>query len=192
MKASLDPDGLFNCGRMYAGSDGRAPAAAAAERPWMLGAMSVLQLRDGREPRRRRCAALTLSSGPKRRTTPIVSPAGEGRCNPFRPEQLADPQPGAGEDPALLRPLRLLHRDLPDLCRHRRRARLAARAHLSDQGPAGERPRADRRRRLADRPLPVVQLLHDDLPVGRRLPPPRRPRARPDRDALQAAAAPTG
>ena len=45
------------------------------------------------------------------------------------------------QDPAHLRPLRLLHRDLPDLCAARRRARQPARAHLPDQGHAGERPR---------------------------------------------------
>ena len=47
---------------------------------------------------------------------------------------------GIGENPAHLRALRLLHRDLPDLCAARRRARFAARAHLPDQGHAGARP----------------------------------------------------
>ena len=41
---------------------------------------------------------------------------------------------------------------------------------------------ADGRGRRADRPLPVVPLLHDHLPVRRRLPPPRRPCPRRDRD----------
>ena len=62
----------------------------------------------------------------------------------FAPEHLADPKlPVAGEDPALLRALRLLHRDLPDLCGRRRRARQSARPHLSHQGSVGDRPRAD-------------------------------------------------
>ena len=50
----------------------------------------------------------------------------------------------ARKDPALLRPLRLLHGDLPDLCRRRRRARQSARADLSDQGSDGDRPRAEK------------------------------------------------
>ena len=65
-----------------------------------------------------------------------------GRSEPCRPispsTQLADPRyRGGREDPADLRPLRLLHRDLPDLCAARRRARQPARAHLPDQGHAG-------------------------------------------------------
>ncbi len=99
---------------------------------------------------------------------------------------------GAGGDPALLRALRLLHRHLPDLCDARRRARQPARAHLSDQGPAGDRPQADGRRRLADRPLPLLPLLHDDLPVRRRLSPPDRRCARADRGDLHARRSATG
>ena len=60
------------------------------------------------------------------------------------------------EDPAHLRALRLLHRDLPDLCAPRRRARFAARAHLSDQGHAGRRQAGDGGGRQACRPLPVL------------------------------------
>ena len=65
----------------------------------------------------------------------------------FTPEQLADPGDGAVEpDPADLRALRLLHRDLPDLPGARRRARQPARAHLPDQGHAGGRAAGRRRR----------------------------------------------
>ena len=97
----------------------------------------------------------------------------------FTAEQLADPHTAsAGKDPALLRALRLLHRDLPDLCRRPRRARQPARPHLSDQGADGDRPRAGRRRRRAARSLPVLLLLHDDLPLRRRLPAADRSRAR--------------
>ncbi len=53
---------------------------------------------------------------------------------------------GVGGDSAPLRALRLLHRDLPDLRAARRRARQPARAHLPDQGHAGERQAGQRRR----------------------------------------------
>jgi glycolate oxidase FAD binding subunit len=79
------------------------------------------------------------------------------------------------EDPAHLRPLRLLHRDLPDLCAARRRARQPARPHLPDQGHAGERPPGDAGGGQACRPLPLLPLLHDDLPLRRALHAPRRP-----------------
>ena len=95
---------------------------------------------------------------------------------------------GSRQDPARLRALRLLHRDLPDLCAARRRARFAARAHLPDQGHAGERPAGDRRGRQAHRPLPVVPRLHDHLSVGRALHASGRPRPRPYRGDLPAAA----
>ena len=95
----------------------------------------------------------------------------------FTPEQLADPDyHGVRAGPAHLRPLRLLHRDLPDLRAARRRARQPARAHLPDQGHAGAEADADAGGRQAHRPLPVLPLLHDDLPVGRALHAPRRPR----------------
>ena len=51
-----------------------------------------------------------------------------------------------------------------------------------------DRP-ADRRDRHAYRPLPVLPVLHDDLPVGRELHAPRRPCPRPYREDLPAAAA---
>ena len=53
---------------------------------------------------------------------------------------------GIGKDPAQMRALRLLHGDLSDLCDARQRARFAARAHLPDQGHAGERPAGRRAR----------------------------------------------
>ena len=86
----------------------------------------------------------------------------------FTLAQLADPETARSEhDPAQVRALRLLHRDLPDLRAAGRRARQPARAHLSHQGDAGGRPRADGVGGQARRPLPVVPRLHDDLPVGR-------------------------
>ena len=88
---------------------------------------------------------------------------------------------GIGEDPARLRALRLLHRDLSDLCAARRRARFPARAHLPDQGHAGARPAGDRRGGQAYRPLPVLPRLHDHLSVRRALHAPRRSRPRTSR-----------
>ena len=85
---------------------------------------------------------------------------------------------GGREDPARLRPLRLLHRDLPDLCAAWRRARQPARPHLPHQGHAGERAPGDRGGRQARRPLPLLPVLHDDLPVGRQLHASRRSRPR--------------
>ena len=86
----------------------------------------------------------------------------------FSLAQLADPDIAeAGQDPARLRALRFLHRDLPDLCAARRRTRQPARAHLSDQGHAGERPPGDAGSGQAYRSLPVLPVLHDDLPFGR-------------------------
>ena len=93
-----------------------------------------------------------------------------------------------GKNPARLRALRLLHRDLPDLCARRQRARFAARAHLPDQGHAGARPAGDGGRRRAHRPLPVVPCLHDDLSVGRALHASGRPCPRPYRKHLSPAA----
>ena len=74
----------------------------------------------------------------------------------------------------------------------RRRARQPARAHLSDQGPAGDRPQDRGRGRLADRPLPVLPLLRDDLPLRRRLSPADRSRAGRDRGDLSRARLPIG
>ena len=91
---------------------------------------------------------------------------------------------GVGKDPARLRALRLLHRDLSDLCARRQRARFAARAHLPDQGHAGARPAGDGGGDQAHRPLPVVPRLHDDLPVRRPLHASRRSCPRPYRGNL--------
>ena len=86
------------------------------------------------------------------------------------------------QDPAPLRALRLLHGHLPDLRAARRRARQPARPHLPDEGDvraaAGE---AEPRGAAPRRPLPVVPVVHDDLPERRRLHAPRRPRPRPHR-----------
>ena len=67
-----------------------------------------------------------------------------------------------------------------------------ARAHLPHQGDAGARPAGDRGGRQAHRPLPVVPLLHDHVPVRRALHAPRRSRPRPHRGNLPPAAASTG
>ena len=61
-----------------------------------------------------------------------------------------------------------------------------ARAHLPHQGHAGERQAGDGRGRQAYRPLPVVPVLHDDLPVGRALHASRRSCARAHREDLRA------
>jgi len=84
----------------------------------------------------------------------------------FTLAQLADPAGGGiRAHPAHLRALRLLHRDLPDLCARWRRARQPARPHLPDQGHAGIRPAGEPRGGQAHRSLPVVPSLHDHLPV---------------------------
>jgi glycolate oxidase iron-sulfur subunit len=51
----------------------------------------------------------------------------------FSLAQLADPDIAEADRIRVLRALRLLHRDLPDLCAARRRARFAAGADLPDQ-----------------------------------------------------------
>ena len=83
-----------------------------------------------------------------------------------------------------MRALRPLHSDLPDLCHPRRRARQPARPHLPHQGPARDRPQDRGRGCRPDRPLPELQFLHDDLPLGRRLPPAGRSCAGQDRGDL--------
>ena len=112
---------------------------------------------------------------------------GGGRLmqNLFLPRPARRPEHrGGGFDPAALRALRLLPRHLPDLSGARQRARFAARTNLPDQGHAGERQAGIDGGRAAYRPLPLLPLLHDDLPLGRRLHAPRRPGARPHREDL--------
>ena len=94
------------------------------------------------------------------------------------------PHPRIGRHFALMRALRPLHRDLPNLCDAGRRARQSARAHLPDQGSARDRPQHHGRGCLADRPLPQLPLLHDDMSIGRRLSPARRSCAGSDRRNL--------
>ena len=103
----------------------------------------------------------------------------------FSPEALADPH--TRELEGILRSC--VHcgfctATCPTYVTARRRARQPARAHLPHQGPARDRPQDRGRGRLADRPLPLLPLLRDDLPVGRRLSPARRPRAGQDRAEL--------
>ncbi len=95
----------------------------------------------------------------------------------FTAEQLRRPghrhrQPGAAD----LRALRHVHRHLPDLRAAGRRARQPARPHLPDQGHAGIGPAGHRGGGAPRRPLPVLPVLHDDLPVRRELHAPGRPR----------------
>ena len=79
-----------------------------------------------------------------------------------------EPQTGQ-RHPAHVRPLRFLHRDVPDLRPSRRRARQSARPHLHDQGSAGKRPPGDAQGDQAYRPLPELPVVHDHVPVRRRL-----------------------
>ena len=116
------------------------------------------------------------------------------RTNPDADHLLARParrsrRAGIGEDLAQLRALRLLHRDLSDLRPARRRARQPARPHLPDQGHAGERQAGVAAGGHPHRPLPVLPVLHDDLPLGRALHAPGRPRPALHRGDLHAALA---
>ena len=111
----------------------------------------------------------------------------------FTAEQLQAPSMRASEKILrTLRALRLLHRDLPDLRAARRRARQPARAHLPDEADAGERQAARGRHRQAHRPLPLLPLLHDHLPVRRALHASGRPRPRLHRGDTTGGRWPTG
>src|SRR5207237_10604111 len=84
---------------------------------------------------------------------------------------------------------------LSDLCAARRRARQPARPHLPAEEHAGGRRRAPSGDGQAYRPLPLLPLLHDDLPLRGALHAPRRSRPPSYRRALppalrRAAAAP--
>ena len=89
------------------------------------------------------------------------------------------PHRGGQHHPAQMRALRLLHRHLPDLCAAGRRARQPARPHLPHQEHAGERRARHRGDGEAPRPLPLLPVLHDHLPLGRQLHAPDRRGARP-------------
>src|SRR5690606_14769346 len=78
--------------------------------------------------------------------------------------------PRSREDPAQVRALRILHRDVPDVRAARRRARQPPRANLLDQGHARARPARDEGDRAPCRSMPVVPRMHDDVSVGRALP----------------------
>ena len=106
----------------------------------------------------------------------------------FTAAQLADPDTSASEK--ILRAC--VHcgfctATCPTYVLARRRARQPERAHLPDQGHAGERPPGDARGGQAYRPLPLVPVVHDDLSVGRQLHAPRRSRPTPYREDVQAA-----
>ncbi len=95
----------------------------------------------------------------------------------FTAEQLRDPDTASSNSRAAhLRPLRHVHRDLPDLPAAGRRTRQPARPHLPDQGHAGDRPSRHRGSRPPRRSLPVLPVLHDHLPVRRELHAPGRSR----------------
>ena len=64
----------------------------------------------------------------------------------FSLAQLADPDIAEADKILRACALRLLHRDLSDLCAARRRTRQPPRPHLFDQGDAGKRPAADGRK----------------------------------------------
>ena len=109
----------------------------------------------------------------------------------FTPEQLRDPAMAVvGDDPAHLRPLRLLHRDLPDLpaARATSSIRPRGRIYLIKDMLEGGKPATPEVVKHIDRCLSCL-VLHDDLPVGRALHAPRRPRARLYRGDLPAALA---
>ena len=59
----------------------------------------------------------------------------------FSNTQLSDPEIAEAEiNRPQMRALRLLHRNLPDLCDARQRTRQSARTNIPDQGDAGKRP----------------------------------------------------
>ena len=132
-------------------------------------------------PRRRgggRAEGRSEGGGAPHDAKPLTRQFGAPRADSVRPRSARrSAHPRTRRHSALMRALRLLHRDLPDLCHARRRARQPARPHLSHQGSAGDRAQDRGGRRLADRPLPLLPLLRDDLPLGRRLSPARRSRA---------------
>ena len=174
------------------GADGPAPAMRRWSRPRR--ACAARWPCSSRNPAPLAALSRRVKDGFDPRPYPQPRPHGRGKLSRCRPisslAQLADSgHRGIGKDPARLRPLRLLHRDLPDLCAARRRTRQPARPHLSDQEHARRgRPGARRRDGHAYRPLSVVPRLHDDLPVGRQLHAPRRSRPAPYRGALPPAA----
>src|SRR5690606_4046422 len=81
--------------------------------------------------------------------------------------------PGDRPDPQAVRALRPLHGRLLDICAAWRRAGLAARPHLHDEGHVRARRTGELGGPLPCGPLPVVPVLHDDLPWRRRLHAPR-------------------
>ena len=90
--------------------------------------------------------------GELRSQAPLQSRGGWARPmqTNFTLAQLADPETARSDaHPAQVRALRLLHGDLPDLRAAGRRARQPARAHLSHQGDARGRSRADGARKCA-------------------------------------------
>ena len=90
---------------------------------------------------------------------------------------------------AHLRALRPVHRDLPDLPAARRRTRQSARAHLPDQGHAGDRAAGHRGRGAPCRSLSLLPRLHDHLSVRRELHAPGGSRAQLHRADLSPAVA---
>ena len=111
---------------------GRGARRGRRVRAGAAGACRIDQARAGelRSARRPQCRAHV---GGRVTDADLLHPRAAGRSGHRR----------VGKDSARLRALRLLHRDLPDLRARRQRARFAARAHLPDQGHAGERPAGD-------------------------------------------------
>ena len=122
--------------------------------------------------RARRAGEGELRSGAASSIPAACIRGSERPCRPIsRLAQLADPRcRGVREDPAHLRPLRLLHRHLSDLSfcsATSSTARAGASISIKDMLENGAR-------RLGHggapyRPLPLLPLLHDHLPVGRQL-----------------------
>ena len=138
------------------------PADAAAVRAALkpLGGHATLDPRARRVARRDRRLRAAVRAARRAdpagqgglRSRPPHQPRADvrGRCeddaNPLRPRAARrSAHAGAGKDRALLHPLRLLHRDLSDLCRHRRRARSPrGRIYLiKDLLESGRAPTAD-------------------------------------------------
>ena len=139
--------------RAIRGNDGRGTGHATLVKASAALRRAVAGVRAAARRRSPRCRAAS-----RRRSTRRISsiPAAWSRTKPGEADNVADRilagparRPryrGVGKDPADLRALRVLHRDLPDLCAARRRTRQPARPHLPDQEHA-RRGREGRRRK---------------------------------------------